>query len=431
MEALQAILQTLPLTLITVTIKYRFPGKVLGLRYRALPTFLIMLAAHIVSGWMNLHFHLAGDIVDNLLYYGLMTIALYLLLFKGNLVKKVFLTILIDCGFSILFYLFLPFVHCFLYQNTDAFLLTLDILEFVNLLLCAVGIEIVGRKFQNLRRELPVDYTIYLTAVILFVYVAVYAAYDRMVIINEGMISLPAAIGTAAFAASGLVIVVVAIFAVDRQVHISLKEQLHTVQAESFKSRELEWRKFAGFRHDIKNHLICLSKLLENGKVEQALSYMGNLTDTMKQFDDPVRTGNDYADALLSVKYAEAVAAKIAVSIEMAIPPQGYLDPVDLCCILSNAFDNAIAACNRLTSGEKWITAHAFIKQGQLVIVIKNSKPPHVTVINGEVSPKEITTDHGLGLDTVKAVVQKYGGVLHLSAADNFSFSVLLPPLRL
>lgn len=117
---------------------------------------------------------------------------------------------------------------------------------------------------------------------------------------------------------------------------------------------------------------------------------MRNLTDTGKEFDSPVQTGNDYADALLHVKYAEAIAAKIKVSVDMAIPPEGFLEPVDLCCILSNAFDNAIAACGHLTEGERWITARSFIKQEQFVIAIKNSKPPHITVVDGEVSPNRV-----------------------------------------
>lgn len=53
-----------------------------------------------------------------------------------------------------------------------------------------------------------------------------------------------------------------------------------------------------------------------------------------------------------------------------------------------------------------------------------------MTVVNNEVMPKKITTDHGLGLDNVKEVVKKYGGTLKLSAGEDFTFSVLLPKPR-
>lgn len=431
MEALKAAMQSLPLLIITVGIKYRFAYRALGIRMSKVLTFSIMLVINFLAGCLNMQFHLAKTIGENTFYYCMITFLLYWLLFKGNAIKKLFITIFICCGIPITYYILLPFASCFFGQTPAKFLFALQILEYANTLLSVAIMEYAGRKFQNLQRELPAGYTIYLTAVLLFVQVAVYSQYDAVLARNNGVVPLLSAFITAAFAVVGIAIVIVAVFAVDRQVNLSLKEQLHIMQAENFRIRELEWRRRSSFRHDIKNHLLCLNSLLEHGKTEQAASYMHNLTDTVKQLDNPVQTGNDYADALLSVKYAEAIGADIKISLDMTIPAQDFIDPVDLCCILSNAFDNAIAACKRLTEGEKWIAARAFIKQGQFVMTIKNSKPPYVTVIDGEVFPKEITADHGIGLSTVKTVVEKYSGALNLSAEDAFSFSVLLPQRRL
>lgn len=413
--------------LISIIIQYRLPCKVLGRKYGGILTFSTIMVANILASWLNISIELATTTGANALYYGTINLLLYLLLFKGNTVKKVFLAVLMACGLPIPSYILLPFVHCFFEVTSDGFLIALAVVQYFSIALVAVGMEYAGRKFQNLRRELPLGYTIYLTGVLLFVHVAIYMSYDYTLLVNRYTLSILPALMVAAIALAGTAIVWVAIFAVDRQVQLSLQEQLYAIQAENIRSREIEWRRFLGFRHDIKNHLICLNALLESDKTEQATAYMRNLTDTVKEFDTPVQTGNDYADALLHVKYAQAIAAKIKVSVDMAIPPEGFLEPVDLCCILSNAFDNAITACSLLDEGERWIVARSFIKQGQFIISIKNSKPSHVTVVDGEVSPKEITTDHGLGLDTVKTVVEKYGGALTLSAEDAFSFSVLIP----
>ncbi len=431
MDVLSTMLKALPLLLMTIIIEYRLANKTLGRKYSALFTLMIMLFIKFFVGWLNLYAHLLKSPWENTLYYGLVSFVLYTILFKGNFIKKTFIAVLMVFATPILFYIFLPFAHCFFSNEPQRLSMTLKVLEYFSLLLCGVIMEYVGKRFQNLRKELPPDYTIYLTAVIVFVCIAILSAYDRTLMIGGGSISFPSALTSFAFATIGTVIVGVAIFSVDRQVNVSLKEQLNVMQLENFKSREAEWQRFLGFRHDINNHLICLEGLLKNDRIEQAVSYMQNLTDTVKQFESPVQTGNDYADALLSVKYAQAKLGGIDILIEMPIPQEGFIEPVDLCCILSNAFDNAIAACNRLDEGEKWIKARSFIRQGQLVIEIENSKPSYVTVINNEVFPKEITSDHGLGLDNVKAVVNKYGGILCLSAADAFTFSLLLPQLRL
>lgn len=416
---------------ITVALEYRFAYKTLGLRISKVLAFCIMLIVQFIAGQLNIWLHLAASGGTSVLYYGTTTLLLYLFLFQGSMVKKLFFTIFIHCGIPISYFIFLPFVRCFFNPVSSSFTIALRILAYVNTMLSIVLIEYIGKKFQNLRRELPTGYTLYLAVVLLFVQMAVSSGYDVMLVRHAGIVPLAAALTTSAFAMVGIGIVLVAVFAVDRQVDVSLQEQLTTMQAESFKNRELERHKLSSFRHDIKNHLLCLNNLLENGMTEQATSYMLNLTDTVKQLDCPVQTGNDYADALLNIKYAEALDAGIKTSIDMAIPAQGYIQPIDLCCILSNAFDNAIAACKHLAKIDRWISARAFVKQGQFVIEIKNSKPDHVTVIDGEVSPKEITADHGIGLDSVKSVVEQYGGTLDLSADHAFSFGVLLPPNHL
>lgn len=431
MDALIESLYSLPLLLTAVVVRYRLPARILEKKYGSALTFFIMLTANFLAGLLNMLFSIATSIGTDALYYGAVNLILCHLLFKGHIVKKVFLTVLIACGLPIPSYILISVLHLILSPTSEAFIPALTVVAYATAILGAVCMEYVGRRFQNLSRELPSDYTVYLTLVILFVHMAVYSSYERMLLANRYILSPLDALMVIAFALVGVAVVWIAVFAVDRQVYLSLKEQLYAIQTESIKSRELEWRRFAGFRHDIKNHLICLSGLLENGKTEQATVYMRRLTDTVKAFDSPIETGNDYADAVLHAKYIEAMAAKIRVTIDMAIPSEAFLDPVDLCCILSNAFDNAIAACKSLASKERWITANSFIKQGQFVIVIKNSKPPHVTVVDGRVFPREVTADHGLGLDTVKTVVEKYGGALNLSAEREFSFSVLFPGNRL
>ena len=431
MEIIKTLLKSSPLMLITVAVEYRLVCKTLGRKTSGALSFLIMFIVYMAANGLNMQYQFAKAIGINTFYYCIITFLLYLFLFKGGVVKKLFFTVLISFGVPILFYVLLPFVNYGVGVNSKNTLLALQILEYVNILFAAFIMEYVGRKFQNLRRELPLGYTLYLTVVLLFIHVAVFSGYDVMLIKNANAITLPSALATSVFAIVGSGIAFIAIFAVDRQVDISLKEQLTAMQAENFKTRELERRKLSGFRHDIKNHLLCLNNLLENGKTEQAGAYMSNLTNAINQIDSPVQTGNDYADALLGVKYAEAVEADIKITIDMAIPAHGYVKPIDLCCILSNAFDNAITACKHLKAQDRWITARAFVKQGQLVIEVKNSKPSYVTVVGGEVSPKEVTADHGIGLETVKTVVAQYGGTLDLSADVEFSFSVLLPPNHL
>lgn len=368
--------QTVILLILTVLIEYRLAKRIFQLRFSGPLTFYVLLLLYFIMGKLNVYLHLAKDIEGNSLYYGLITFSLYSLLFCGSAVKKIFFTVMLIYGFPMIFYIFLPFVQ-YLFEGTkEYFQIALQIIEYISMILFAIGMEFIGKKFQNLKRDLPTGYTIYLTAIIIFVHAAVFSAYEKMRLVQQGNFSLSLVFLLSLFAVSGIMIAVIAIFVVDRQVTRSLREQLNVMQTDNFKSRELEWRKLSGFRHDMKNHLICLNGLLENGKMQQATFYMRNLMDTMEQFDTVVETGNDYADALLSVKCAKAEDKTIALSIDMTIPSHDFIEPVDLCCILSNAFDNAIAACSSLPEEKRWITATAFTKQGQFVMVVKTASRP-------------------------------------------------------
>lgn len=228
-----------------------------------------------------------------------------------------------------------------------------------------------------------------------------------------------------------MLIVWYAVFELDKQVSNSLLEQMRNMQMENLNNRETQWKMLSGFRHDINNHMICLTHFLTNKKYEEAVKYVDNLADTVKQLSSPVQTGNEYADALLGAKYYEAKKYDIDISIDMIVSQDGFMEPVDICCLLSNALDNAIAACNRLEAKNRWIKGRSFIAQNQFVLEVLNSKPIDVKVVEDSVYPTAISAGHGLGLQNVKAVVKKYGGVLDLSADDAFSFSVMIPMSRI
>lgn len=204
------------------------------------------------------------------------------------------------------------------------------------------------------------------------------------------------------------------IYFMDRQVTLRLAEQQYALQASHWKLREEEQRKLRGMRHDIKNHLSCLENLMRSGKTEQAFTYMGKLAGTIEDSEILVNTGNDFADALLNDKYQEALSKGIKMTVSAALPPHSTIDPVDLCCILGNALDNAIEAAGKTEN--PWIALRGFVQQGQLVLEIKNS-----------VLQKE-PLQRGIGLENVQTVVNRYGGILDfISSAEEFIFSVMLP----
>ncbi len=174
------------------------------------------------------------------------------------------------------------------------------------------------------------------------------------------------------------------------------------------------------FRHDIRNHIAVVKKLLQSGKLEEAVSYMEDLDDMAEKMSFPCSTNNPVVDILVENKLGTAKSMGVDVDCSLLLPyPCGIRD-IDICIVLSNALDNAIQAVKNPGAGtEKYIRVSGRIQGDFLMMEIENSS-------RGKGAFKE-----GTGLSNVKKVAEKYGGAMSIETQENvFVLHVLLiiPP---
>ena len=174
------------------------------------------------------------------------------------------------------------------------------------------------------------------------------------------------------------------------------------------------------FRHDIRNHIAVVKKLLQSGKLEEAVSYMEDLDDMAEKMSFPCCTNNPVVDILVENKLGTAKSMGVDVDCSLLLPyPCGIRD-IDICIVLSNALDNAIQAVKNPGAGtEKYIRVSGRIQGDFLMMEIENSS-------RGKGAFKE-----GTGLSNVKKVAEKYGGAMSIETQENvFVLHVLLiiPP---
>ena len=170
------------------------------------------------------------------------------------------------------------------------------------------------------------------------------------------------------------------------------------------------------FRHDIRNHIAVVKKLLQNGKLEEAITYMEDLDDMAEKMSFPSSTNNPVVDILVGNKLGIAKSMGIDVGCSLLLPyPCGIRD-IDICIVLSNALDNAIHAVKSLDAGmEKYIRVSGRIQGDFLMMEIQNS-------FHGKGVFKK-----GTGLSNVKKVAERYGGAMSIETQENvFVLHVLL-----
>lgn len=166
------------------------------------------------------------------------------------------------------------------------------------------------------------------------------------------------------------------------------------------------------FRHDVKHHLSVLNGLLSSGKVDECRAYLGKLETVSETLSFPCQTGNPVVDILLGEKLG--LMSDVAAEVSLVLPKACGMDDFDLCVIVANALDNAVAAC-RSGGGTPFIRVSGKRQGDFYMLTFENSCD------DGPLPPA------GIGRSNIQAVAEKYhGAVLTEKSGGCFSLSVLL-----
>ena len=227
---------------------------------------------------------------------------------------------------------------------------------------------------------------------------------------------------------------------VSRIIRISAKEkeqqrisELLSVQLEKqveyYQKINSIYTEFRAFRHDFRNHLLCLRGLLAENEVQRACEYMDQIENMSYSKKKNYDTGNIIVDALLNDKNEKAEQYQTQILFTGYVPTSG-ITSADLCTIFANALDNAIEACAKDSSGaEKQIKVHSDFQQGYFCLNITNPVFEKVDIRNGNQvrTSKEDKDMHGFGVANIVKTAKKYRGEAALSADEQlFTLEVSL-----
>lgn len=169
--------------------------------------------------------------------------------------------------------------------------------------------------------------------------------------------------------------------------------------------------------HDFHNHIGVLRQLLLGEKYREAVLYLEELQEPMREITDRVWTGDGTADYLINSKGALAGERGIDFSVQGEFPRHTDIRSVDLCAILGNLLDNAIEAAGKVKPPEQSFVSLTIRRINQmLVIKVENSFAISPVQREGELkTTKGEEGLHGWGLKSAKAAAEKYDGVIQYS----------------
>ena len=210
------------------------------------------------------------------------------------------------------------------------------------------------------------------------------------------------------------------------QKHMALENEL---LRNSYQIAEKSYESNAKLYHDMRNHFSLLQTYLAEGKVEAAQEYLQKLGNASRIYSVEKWTGVDAIDYILSQKVEKAKQNGIDVTVQAEYPKACSIDPVDLCTVLTNLFDNAIEACMKQPDGVDRKIELTIRRIHQFIIIkINNSSDAEPIIKSGKlITSKKDGEHHGWGMESVKSAVERYNGTVEYDYKDGtFSVSVMM-----
>ena len=203
-----------------------------------------------------------------------------------------------------------------------------------------------------------------------------------------------------------------------KQLEYSILQQAFKSQEKSVEETKILYQSVRSIRHDLKQHFQVALTMLHSGKINEAVDYMEKYNDTVLDgISNKVFCDNDVVNYIINSKSKICSDRHIKIYIYIANEIPEFSD-LDLCVLLGNALDNAIEGVSGEGSNEIYLELRNV--DNFFMISVKN------TIINSvlEDNPNLISTKnekevHGLGILSIKEVVQKYNGSIEFYESDN------------
>ena len=164
------------------------------------------------------------------------------------------------------------------------------------------------------------------------------------------------------------------------------------------------------FRHDLNNHLSCISGLLDVGdniKAKEYLQHIGNMGRSKKTH---YYSSRNILNVLFNQKAALAEALNVDFDVFIDDVDLSFMEDYDVCTLLGNLLDNGLESAQLAEDAYLTFDLH-LDKQGNVVLNMRNSCVEGPLIVDRQfVSRKKDSAQHGKGMKNIQRVAEKYHG---------------------
>ena len=191
------------------------------------------------------------------------------------------------------------------------------------------------------------------------------------------------------------------------------------------------YKKSSSRLHEYNHTLRYLYFCITEKRYDEARKFLSKYIDVFDQEKWEIWTGLPFLDFILNYKKQAMDKQGIAFKLELDIYEYPFAD-AELGILLGNLLDNAIEACEKCVPGKReiylriWNIKYTFM----LHLINSSSKCPELKETRF-VTDKADKNTHGLGVEQVKRIVEKYGGDISFEySGEHFETKIIVPVMK-
>ena len=158
-----------------------------------------------------------------------------------------------------------------------------------------------------------------------------------------------------------------------------------------------------------------LKSLYEKGEIDSYRDYLDTLLSKIDKKEEVCKSGNLVVDSIINYKLRNI--NDINLYIDVCIPKKLEISDVDMTVVLGNLLDNAIRAVKEADRKKLQITMR--YNKGRLILQIENAYKNIIKSQGKLQTTKKEKQGHGIGLENVREVVERYDGIIQIDCKDN------------
>lgn len=168
--------------------------------------------------------------------------------------------------------------------------------------------------------------------------------------------------------------------------------------------------------HDMNKHFTMLRQMTGEDRTRR---YLDELLRQNEKIRPVIQSGNDMLDVILNGKLTQAINAGVRIElVRIHAPKKLPLTDTELCSLMMNLMDNAVAGVLDSHAQEPFIKLDMHTKNSFFVFFLENSA-------RKQKEKKKPMPEHGLGLKIVGQIVERCNGLLE-TEQDEKSYRVTL-----